>query len=366
MYFGKGDAVTYRVIQWSTGNVGHHALRLLANHPDLELVGLWVHSESKAGRDAGELGGFAPTGVIATNDADALLALDADCVCYTATADLRPTEAIADMARILRSGKNVVSSSVVPLIYPPHVDAAMRQPLEDACVEGSVSCFTSGIDPGWANDLLPFVLTGTCEYIDSVRVMEVVNYATYAQPQVLFETMGFGKPLDSAPLLLLPGVLSFAWGGVVKVIAAGLGVEIEELREVHERRPAPDRIDLGFGVVEAGTTAAMRFELQGIVEGEPKIIVEHVTRLDDALAPEWPQPVGHSGYRVIVTGNPSYTCDVQMMGDDGDHNTAGLVGTAGRLVNAIPAVCAAPPGLLSVLDLPLITGRGLMRAGRMR
>jgi 4-hydroxy-tetrahydrodipicolinate reductase len=353
--------VTYRVIQWSTGNVGRHALRLVANHPDLELVGLWVHGADKAGRDAGELGGFAPTGVIATNDADALLALDADCVCYTATADLRPTEAIADIARILRSGKNGVSSSIVPLVFPPHVAPEMRKPLEDACAEAGVSCFTSGIDPGWANDLLPLVFTGNCEYIESVRVMEIVNYATYAQPEVLFETMGFGKSLDSTPLLLIPGVLSFAWGGVVKVIAAGLGVEIEELQEVHERQPAENDIDLGFGVVERGTTAAMRFELKGIVGGEPKIVVEHVTRLADDLAPEWPQPVGHSGYRIIVTGNPTYTCDVQMMGDDGDHNTAGLVGTAARLLNAIPAVCAAPPGLLSVLDLPLVTGVGLMR-----
>jgi 4-hydroxy-tetrahydrodipicolinate reductase len=353
--------VTYRVIQWSTGNVGRHALRLVANHPELELVGLWVSGPDKAGRDAGEIGGFAPTGVIATSDADALLALEADCVCYTATADRRPTEAIADMARILASGKNIVSSSVVPLVYPPHVDAAIRKPLEDACTEGGVSCFTSGIDPGWANDLLPFVLTGQCEYIESVRMMEIVNYATYAQPEVLFETMGFGKALDSKPLLLLPGVLSFAWGGVVKVIAAGLGVEIEELREVHERQAAAADIDLGFGVVEAGTTAALRFELQGIVNGEPKIVLEHVTRLADDLAPEWPQPAGHSGYRVIVTGSPNYVCDVQMMGADGDHNTAGLVGTAARLVNTIPAVCAAPPGLLSVLDLPLITGKGLMR-----
>jgi 2,4-diaminopentanoate dehydrogenase len=353
--------VTYRVIQWSTGNVGRHALRLIANHPDLELVGLWVSSADKAGRDAGELGGFGECGVRATNDADALLAADADCVCYTATADRRPTEALADLARILASGKNVVSSSVVPLIYPPHVAPELRAPLEDACTTAGVSCFTSGIDPGWANDLLPFVLTGTCEYIQSVRMMEVVNYATYAQPEVLFETMGFGKDIDATPLLLLPTVLSFAWGGVVKVIAAGLGVEIEELREVHERRPAERRIDLGFGVVEAGTTAAMRFEVQGIVGGEPRIILEHVTRLADDLAPEWPQPAGDSGYRVIVTGNPSYTCDVQMMGDDGDHNTAGLVGTAGRIVNAIPAVCAARPGLLSVLDLPLITGCGLMR-----
>ncbi len=353
--------MTYKVIQWSTGNVGHHALRLIAEHPELELVGLWVHSADKAGRDAGEIVGIGPLGITATNDIDALLDLDADCVCYTATADLRPGEAIADMARIALTGKNIVSSSVVPLVYPPHVDPEMRRPLEEACNEAGVSCFTSGIDPGWANDLLPLVLTGQCEYIDTLRVMEVVNYATYAQPTVLFDTMGFGQALDATPLLLIPGVLSFAWGGTVKVLAAGLGVEIEELREVHERLPAEETLDLGFGVVEQGTTAAMRFEVQGIVDGEPRIILEHVTRLDDSLAPDWPQPVKDSGYRVIVSGNPSYTCDVQMMGDDGDHNTGGLVGTAARLVNTIPAVCEARPGLLSVLDLPLVPGRGLLR-----
>jgi 4-hydroxy-tetrahydrodipicolinate reductase len=336
-------------------------VRLIAEHPDLDLVGLWVHSEDKAGRDAGELVGIDALGVIATNDTDALLALDADCVCYTATADLRPAEAIADMATIAASGKNIVSSSVVPLVYPPHVSPTMRRPLEEACESAGVSCFTSGIDPGWANDLLPLVLTGQCEYIDSVRVMEIVNYATYAQPTVLFDTMGFGQPLDSTPLLLVEGVLSFAWGGTVKAIAAGLGVELDELREVHERLPAETTIDLGFGIVEAGTTAAMRFEVQGLVGGTPRVVLEHVTRLDDGLAPDWPQPVGHSGYRVIVTGNPTYTCDVQMMGDDGDHNTGGLVGTAARLVNAIPAVCDASPGLLSVLDLPLVPGRGLLR-----
>ena len=276
---------------------------------------------------------------------------------YTATADLRPGEAIEDMARLLAAGVNVVSSSVVPLVYPPHVAPEMRRPLEDACRAGGTSCFTSGIDPGFANDLLPLALVGTCEYVDSVRVMEIVNYNTYAQPQVLFDTMGFGQPLDATPLLLVPGVLGFAWGGVVRSIAAGLGVEVEELRESHERLPAPEDIDLGFGVVEEGTTAALRFEVEGLVDGRPVVVLEHVTRLDDALAPDWPQPVGHSGYRVIVSGNPNYTLDLQMMGDDGDHNTAGLVGTAGRIVNAIPAVCEAAPGLLSVHDLPLVTLR---------
>ncbi len=349
--------MTYRVVQWSTGNVGHHAVRLIARHPDLELVGLWVHSPDKVGRDAGELVGIEPLGVAATDDVEAVLALRPDCVSYTATADLRPGEAIEDMARLLAAGVNVVSSSVVPLVYPPHVAPEMRRPLEDACRAGGTSCFTSGIDPGFANDLLPLALVGTCEYVDSVRVMEIVNYNTYAQPQVLFDTMGFGQPLDATPLLLVPGVLGFAWGGVVRSIAAGLGVEVEELRESHERLPAPEDIDLGFGVVEEGTTAALRFEVEGLVDGRPVVVLEHVTRLDDALAPDWPQPVGHSGYRVIVSGNPNYTLDLQMMGDDGDHNTAGLVGTAGRIVNAIPAVCEAAPGLLSVHDLPLVTMR---------
>jgi hypothetical protein len=269
-------------------------------------------------------------------------------------------DAIADMARLLASGKNVVSSSVVAAIWPLHLDPSMRAPLEDACTAGGVSCFTSGIDPGWANDALPLLLAGTCEDVEQLRVMEIVNYKDYEQPTVLFETMGFGKALDAKPLLLIPGVLSFAWGGVIKVLAAGLGVEVEELREVHERRPAPERIDLGFGVVEAGTTAALRFEVQGIVGGEPRIIVEHVTRLDDALCPEWPQPVGAGGYRVVITGTPSYQCDVQMTARPGQGDP-GVIGTAGRIVNAIPAVCAAPPGMLSVLDLPLVPGQGLMR-----
>ena len=352
--------MTYRVVQWSTGNVGTAALRCIIRQPELELVGVWVHSADKAGRDAGELCGLAPTGVLATNDADALVALDADCVSYTATADLRPTDAITDMARLLQSGKNVVSSSVVAAVWPAHLDPSMRKPLEDACAAGGVSWFTSGIDPGWANDALPLLLAGTCEDVELLRVMEIVNYKHYEQPTVLFETMGFGQALDAKPLLLIPGVLSFAWGGVVKVLAAGLGVEVEELREVHERRPAPEKIDLGFGVIEKGTTAALRFEVQGIVGGRPRIVVEHVTRLDDALCPDWPQPVGAGGYRVVVTGTPSYQCDVQMTARPGQCDP-GVIGTAGRIVNAIPAVCTAPPGLLSALDVPLVTGKGLMR-----
>src|SRR5947209_7261245 len=150
--------MTYRVVQWSTGHVGIHALSGIIRHPDLDLVGVWVHSTDKGGQDAGDLCGLPPTGVIATNDAAEVLSLDADCVCYTATADLRPWEAVDDIAKILASGANVVSSSLVQLRHPETADKAMVERLEAACHEGNTSCYFSGIDPGFANDLIPIAL----------------------------------------------------------------------------------------------------------------------------------------------------------------------------------------------------------------
>jgi 2,4-diaminopentanoate dehydrogenase len=351
----------YRVIQWSTGNVGHFALRCIIGHPELELVGLWVHGAAKAGKDAGALCGLPPVGVRATTDADALLALDADCVCYTATADLRPFEALEDICRILASGKDVVSSSVVPLVHPRSFFPEVRDRLADACRQGGTSFLTSGVDPGFANDLLPLVLSGLCERWEEIRILEIINYATYDQPQVLFETMGFGKPLDHTSLLLAPGSLTFAWGGTVRLLAEGLGVELETILETHERRPAMRPIRIGAHTVEPGTMAALRFEVQGIVDGRPAIVVEHVTRLDDTLAPDWPTG---KGYRVVIKGTPALRCDFEFEDEHGDLAVGGVLVTATRLVNAIPAVCQAAPGLLSVLDLPLVTGRGLRHAAR--
>ena len=349
------------MIQWGTGNVGIRSLRAIIGHPDLELVGLWVHSDNKVGVDAGELCGLPPVGVAATNDADALLALDADCVAYMATADLRPGEAVEDLSRILASGKNVVSTSVVPLIHPKTGEKAWVDTLEKACAEGGTSCWTSGIDPGFGNDLIPIALLSACQEVRSVRVMEILNYDTYDQATVLFETMGFGQALDATPLLLFPGALTLAWGGVVCEIAEALGVEVDEIKEVSERQPAPERFSIPAGTVEKGTTAALRFEVQGIIDGRPAIVVEHVTRLRDDLAPEWPQPVAGGCYRILIDGYPSIQADVQLAGADGDHNDAGLVATAARVLNGIPAVVDAPPGLLSALDIPVAACRGVLR-----
>jgi 4-hydroxy-tetrahydrodipicolinate reductase len=351
--------VAYRVVQWSTGNVGRYALRQILEHPELELAGVLVTSPAKEGRDAGDLCGRPPTGVRATRDVEAILAANADCVVYTATADRRPFEAVADVARILASGKNVVSSSIVGLVHPRALGERVTAQLEEACRKGGSSFFTSGIDPGFANDLLPLVLSGLCGTWEEIRIQEVINYSTYAQPEVLFDTMGFGKPLDAKPILLLPGALTFGWGGTIKLLAEGLGLELSEIREVHERRPATRRLDIQGHVVEPGTMAALRFEVQGIVAGRPVLVVEHVTRLDDALAPEWPK--GNGSYRVLVTGVPGMRCEFEFWDEHGDHAVGGVVLTATRLVNAIPAVCDARPGLLSALDLPLVTARGLLR-----
>jgi hypothetical protein len=352
--------VTYRVVEWSTGNVGRHALAGIAAHPELELVGLFVSNPDKVGRDAGELAGLGRTlGVKATDDVEALLALRPDCVVHTAMADDRLFEALADLERFLDAGLNVISSGPVFLQFPAD-DDPMAAPLNAAAEKAGVSLFINGIDPGFANDILPLVLSGISERIEEVRCSEVLNYNTYNQPMVLFDIMGFARPLDHIPMLLQPGVLTMAWGSVVRLIAAGLGVTLTEVTEWYEREPAPEDFDVDAGPVPKGTAAALHFEVRGMVGEKAVVVLEHVTRLRDDLGPSWPQPAGHGCYRVQITGEPNYTLDLQLMGTDGDHNTAGLKATAMRLVNAVPAVIAARPGLVTALDLPLVTGRGLV------
>ena len=352
--------MSHRVIQWSTGNVGRYALRAILHHPELELAGVWVHSEKKSGRDAGELCGIGSVGLAATHDADTLLETDADCVVYTATADLRLMEALDDVCRILRAGKNVVSSSIVPLVHPGQMGPDVEQKLVDACREGGVSFWTNGIDPGFANDLLPLTLSGLCERWTQIRIREIVNYATYDQPEVVLGTMGFGKPMDELPLLLIPGSLALAWGGTIRLLAQGLGLDLDEITQQYECLPAPRDLETPMGTIAKGTRAALRFEVSGIVGGEPRLVVEHVTRMHDDLAPDWPRSDG--GYEVIVEGVPRMVCKLDMADEHGDHAVGGVVLTATRLVNAIPAVVAAEPRPLTPLDLPLITGRGLMES----
>jgi 4-hydroxy-tetrahydrodipicolinate reductase len=354
-----------KVAAIGTGNVGKHALTQLITDARFELTGVWVSSEAKAGRDAAELAGLSePTGVVATTDLEAILAAGPQCVVYTAMADNRLVEALDDYRRILAAGVNVVASAAVFLQYPwGTLPEEMIAPIAEAAEAGGASIFVNGIDPGFANDLLPMALAGTCQRIEQIRCMEIINYDTYDSATVMFDVMGFGKPLDETPMLLQPGVLSLAWGSVVRQLAAGLGISLDEVTETHVREPAPEDFDIASGQIAKGTTAALRFEVRGMLGGKPVVVLEHVTRTRDDLCPDWPQPAQEGGsYRIEITGEPSYAVDLCLSSARGDHNHAGLVATAARVVNAIPEVIAAPAGIRTTLDLPLVTGRGLYAA----
>jgi hypothetical protein len=357
--------MTIRVAQIGTGNVGGHALRGIVSNPELELAAVWVSSQAKAGKDAAELVGLeSPTGVTATADLAEVIAAQPDCAVYTAMADNRLPEALEDYRRLLAAGINVVGSGPVFLQYPWGViPDELISPLEEATRQGNSSLFVNGIDPGFANDLLPLALAGTCQHIEQVRCMEIVDYATYDSATVMFDVMGFGKPMDEIPILLQPGVLSIAWGSVVRQIAAGLGITLDEVVDVYVREPAPEDIEIASGFVPKGSAAALRFEVRGLVDERPAVILEHVTRLREDLCPDWPQPAQPGGsYRVEITGEPCYAMDICLSSPNGDHNHAGVLATAMRVVNAVPAVVAAEPGIRTTLDLPLVTGKGLYAA----
>ncbi|ACC38853.1 NAD(P)H-dependent amine dehydrogenase family protein [Mycobacterium marinum] len=350
-----------RVAHVGTGNVGRLALSELVTNPAFELTAVCVSTPEKVGRDAGDLAGVGiETGIAAINDLDAVLATAPECVVYCAMGDTRLPDAMADVMRILAAGSNVVGSSPGLLQYPWGVipDKYIAR-VQRAAEQGNSSIFITGVDPGFINDLLPFALAGTCQRIEQVRCMEIHDYASYDGAEVM-HYMGFGRSLDEVPMLLQPGVLGIAWGTAIRQLAAGLGIEVDEITESYQREPAPEDFEIAVGPVAKGTQAVLQFEIRGMVDGQAAIVIEHITRLRPDLRPDWPQPASGGGsYRIEITGEPSYAVDIVPSSRNGDHNHAAIVGAAGRIVNAIPAVLTATPGIRTTLDLPLITGKGL-------
>ncbi len=284
---------------------------------------------------------------------------------YTSTGETRPKEAVGEIAAILASGANVVSSSMMNLIYPPAAHPRATEVLAEACARGRSTLFTSGIDPGFSGDALPLAALQICGRVDVVRVQELADYGTH--PDASWATpYGFGQPEGAPAPILAPGVPTLFWGGMVRLLADVLGVELEGLEEFCERWYSPETFDVPMGRIEEGTLAAVRFGVAGIVGGARRLVAEHVTRTRPDTAPQWPRPPAgmRSVHRVHIEGEPTLTLDLHLGGDDGGGAAgAGLQATAMRLVNAIPAVVAAPPGLVTPLDLRLGTGRTLMPAG---
>jgi hypothetical protein len=354
----------YRVVVWSTGTVGRHAIKGIDAHPDLELVGVWVSNPAKDGKDAGELADLGrELGVLATTDKDLLLALEPDAIVHTAMTDDRIFEAIEDLIGFLEAGVNVTSSGPVLLQWPEKIlPPELMDRITTAGERTGASLHVNGIDPGFANDVLPLVLTSLSQRIDEVRVMEICDYSTYYQPVVMNDLFGFGKPMDEPGFLWSPGILSMAWGSVVRQLAAGLGIVLDEpLTEEVDRRAAERDAPSVSGEVRAGTMGAVRFQVIGKVDGVPRVVVEHITRTDPEQVPEWPSPPEGDGcYRVVIKGEPFMQCDFVHHGEHGDHNVSGMIVTAQRIVNAVPAVVESQGGLVTALDLPLVTGKGLV------
>lgn len=353
-----------RVIVWGTGFVGKLVLRELLSHPELELAGVLVNDPQKDGRDVGELLGLPPTGIVATRDVDAALAVPADAVAYFGPTALYLQANLANMSRALRAGKNVVSTAMTPFVYPAACSDAILQPLVDACRDGQTSCFTTGIDPGFANDILPLALLSACARVETIRIQEILDYASYAGD---LSPMGFGRPLDERCLLEEPSLLTFAWGHTLPMIAHAVGAHIETIDTIWEKWATPTPIATAQGTIAAGTCAAVRFEIRAHIDGAPRLILEHVNRMGPAAAPHWPRPrsVESDAYRIEIDGSPCITQETVFRGGERrDPNLGGCLATGMRALNAIPAVCAAAPGLLSALDVPFTPGRGVIRGAR--
>ncbi|MFE9841866.1 NAD(P)H-dependent amine dehydrogenase family protein [Streptomyces goshikiensis] len=343
-------------VVWGTGNVGRAAIRAVEAHPALTLTAVLVHNPDKTGRDAGELAGLErPLGVTATDGIEAVLAARPDAVVYAASGDIRPDDALADITRAIRAGAVVVSPALYPLYDQRNAPPEFRDPVLAAVEAGGGSLFASGVDPGWGNDVLPLLISGLGTTVDAIRCQEIFDYSTYDQPDSVRLLVGMGQPMDFEPMMLMPSVPTMVWGGQIRLMARALGVELDEIRETSERRALDATVTTRtMGAFEAGTQGAIRFEVQGVVGGEPRIVIEHVTRIHPACAPDWPAPPDGAGaHRVIIEGRPRIEVTVEAT-DEGENRSAGGNATAvGRLVGAIDWLMEAEPGIYDALDVPL-------------
>ncbi|MFG2563377.1 dihydrodipicolinate reductase [Streptomyces sp. NPDC048496] len=352
-------------VVWGTGNVGRAAIRAVEAHPALELIAVLVHNPDKVGRDAGELGGLGrPLGVMAGDDVDAVLATGPRAVVYAASGDIRPDEALADISRAIRAGAVVVTPALYALYDQLGAPPELRDPVLAAIADGGGSLFVSGVDPGWGNDVLPLLISGLGTSVDVIRCQEIFDYSTYDQEELVRYLVGMGQPMEYEPLMLAPTVPTMVWGGQIRLMARALGAELNDIRETLDRRPLYATVSTRtMGTFEAGTQGAVRFEVQGIVGGEPRIVIEHITRIHPSCAPDWPTPPdGDGAHRVIIEGRPRIEVTVEAI-DEGENRSAGGNATAvGRLVSAIDWLVDAAPGLYDALDVPLRPAVG--RLGR--
>ena len=353
----------HRVIVWGTGFVGKAVLKSLIGHPEFEIAGVLVHDPAKEGLDVGEIVGGPKTGIFATRDARSLLAQPADAVAYFGPNMMHAEVNMENIEASLRAGKNVVDTSMGIFHYPPLIPAAYKDRIAKACEAGRTTFLSNGIDPGFGNDLFPMTLLGLCGQVESVRTTEFIDGGSYPD-QASLRFMGlYSKMEEKPPLESNPGMMTGIWGGPLYMIAQAVGVTVERTQENYSRWTGTRTVEFEQGRVLPGECAAHRIELQGVVDGRPRIIIDHIHRMYPDAAPDWPRPRLNEVHasRVEIVGRPSILQETVFSdADTGDGNAGGCLATGMRVFNAIPAVCKAAPGIISALDLPVIAGRGVL------
>ena len=349
------SAKTYRVIQWATGTVGKAALKYFIENPVTDLVGVYVTNPEKIGKDAGDIVGLAPTGVIASNDADALIAMDADAVLF---APLNMADTTLDMVcRLLASGKNVISPAGPFLPNKWFPEQAAR--IEAACRQGNSSFHGCGIHPGFSGDVLPITLARLMSRVDCIEVTEIIDKVR--NPMIYTEIMGFG--MDPEELLAnprrSPETYKYFYASMA-MIAESLGKTIDEVTVKFEVSRALKDITHLYGEVKAGTVGGQHYEWTAWVEGAPLIVYHFYWQLGEDLDPLW--EVGEARYRVVIKGDPGVECNLMGPEDaDGRRPFLGLPWTGIVGCTVVPQVCDAPTGVVTHLDLGLVQPKGLVR-----
>ena len=362
--------MAYRVIQWATGYTGIYALKYILNNPALELVGLKCFNADKHGKDAGEISGLAPVGVKATMSTQEILALDADCVIYTPGAyDMQnPSvpgsntyQMLQTLLLLLESGKNVCST-VCPFIDTGYYEGgdSVRAQIEASCAKGKTTFFATGFEPGFMGDVLPLTLASTCGEVTKFTATEALDYSAYTAFDTL-KQMGFGCRPEELSAHGLEGI-RLTWGSVPYMAARGLGVSIDEVKVEVDVYLSPERFVIGRGVIEEDTIAAMLFRVIGVVGGKQKIVLQHINRLRDDMAPDWPRIEPAGGYRIEIEGTNPLTADFQigLPGGEGTSFVEAMAMTAARCVNSVEPVVRASPGFKNFFDLPPLTGKYAM------
>jgi 4-hydroxy-tetrahydrodipicolinate reductase len=366
----------YRVIQWGTGITGIHGLWHILLSSELELVGLKVSRPEKVGMSAGDLSGLGPgfqgAQVRATaNDAD-LINLEADAMLFQGrdrtVSDPRVpgTEAYeqVDMiCRLLASGKNVISTAIVGMCHPGFFGAKVYDRVRKACDSGQTTLFTTGIEPGFVGDVLVLALSTMSTTIDTVRCIQFMDYTLYNNPDTL-RAYGFGRPPDDAEGRdwAMTNRYTLAWGAVPSMVAEGLRVPLDDITQEVSVALAPRDLPSPIGVICKGTIAGHRFAISGIVDGSPRIVLEHVSRIHREVAPDWPVmgAGAENGHKVIIEGVPRFELDLRWGEGARDTMEDMCIGTSARAAHLIPVICEMPPGPKSVFDLPFFAGAGAL------